>query len=118
MFVMNRSVIDLRMYLKKEDFKNDADKYIEELHTARDKRLALGRMANFGYLNKWMIIYFLILISCFNISLVHKGKPKSAKSALIVFGLCCILVMSIVSLYIHPYKGPNALKSSELSIKK
>ena len=104
--------------IKKEDFKNDADKYIEELHTARDKRLALGRMANFGYLNKWMIIYFLMLISCFNISLVHKGKPKTAKSALIVFGLCCILVMSIVSLYIHPYKGPNALKSSELSIKK
>jgi hypothetical protein len=23
--------------IKKEDFKNDADKYIEELHTARDK---------------------------------------------------------------------------------
>ncbi len=102
----------------KKDFKNDAAKYIEELYTARDKRLALGRMANFGYLNKWMIIYFLTLISCFNISLVHRANAKGAKSALIVFSFCCILTMSIVSLYIHPYKGPNALKSSELTIKK
>jgi hypothetical protein len=103
--------------IQKKEFDKDAVKFIEELYAARDKRLSLGRMANFGYLNKWIIIYFLILISCFNISLVNRSKPKKAKSALIVFGFCCILVMSIVSLYIHPYKGPDALTASELSIK-
>jgi hypothetical protein len=102
---------------KKENY-NEAVKYIDELYSARDKRLTLGRMANLGYLNKWIIIDILIFISCFNISLVHRSKPKTAKSALIVFCFCCICIMSIVLLYIHPYKGPSALKSSELSIKR
>ena len=104
--------------IQKKEFHDDAVKYIEELYTARDKRLSLGRMANFGYLNKWIIIYFLILISCFTISLMHRSTRKTAKSALIIFGFCCILIMSIVSLYIHPYKGPDALTASELLIKK
>ena len=103
-------------FMQKKELHTDAVKYIEELYTARDKRLSLGRMANLGYLNKWIIIDFLILISCFNISLVHRAKPKTAKSALIVFSFCCILILSIVLLYIHPYKGPSALSSSELFI--
>jgi hypothetical protein len=104
--------------IEKKENNNEAVKYIEELYSARDKRLSLGRMANLGYLNKWLIIDVLIFISCFNISLVHRSKPKTAKSALIVFCFCCICIMSIVLLYIHPYKGPSALNASELYINK
>lgn len=94
----------------------DGVRYVEELFSARDKRLSLGRMADFGYLSKWVIIYLLVLVVCFNIAVLHRDKPRAAVVALMVFASCSILIISTVSLYIHPYRGPNALKSSELSV--
>ena len=98
------------------DSGSDAVRFVEELYSARDRRLSLGRMADYGYLSKWIIIYLLVFVACFNIAIVHRERPRAAVVALAVFGVCCVLVMSIVALYIHPYKGPNALRSSELSV--
>jgi len=102
--------------VQEKELGKDAVRYIEELHAARDKRLSLGRMANFGYLNKWIIIYCLVLSTCFSIAIIHRDKPRTAKVGLMVFVFCSILIISIVSLYIHPYMGPNALKPDELSL--
>jgi len=101
---------------QEKELGNEAVRFVEELNSGRDKRLYLGHMAEFKYLYKWVIIYLLVFLCCFNIAIIHRGRPKAAKVALLLFALGSILMISTVSLYLHPYMGPHALHASEFPL--
>lgn len=91
--------------------------FIDEISKARDIRISLGEKSGLHYLIKWTIIYLLIVVCCFNICIINRGKKKSAVVALAIFTVCNILAISSVALYVHPYKGPRALKPDQIYIR-
>jgi hypothetical protein len=91
--------------------------FIDEVSKARDTRISLGEKSGFHYVIKWTIIYLLIVVCCFNISIINRGKKKAAVVALVIYTVCNILAISSVALYVHPYKGPRALKPDEIYIR-
>lgn len=91
--------------------------FIDEISKARDTRIYLGEKADFNYIIKWTIIYLLIVVCCFNICIINRAKKKAAIVALVIFSICNTLAISSVSLYVHPYKGPRALKPDMLYVK-
>lgn len=90
--------------------------FISEVSSARDMRISLGEKSGFQYLIKWTIIYLLIVVCCFNICIINRGKKKAAIVALVIYSFCNMLAISSVALYVHPYKGPRALKPNEIFI--
>ena len=87
---------------------------INQLNAAREQRIMLGSLSNFDYFGKWLFIYLLAQISAINIAAEHRSNPKGAVIALAVFCACTALVFSMISVYIHPYKGFNALRPTLL----
>lgn len=85
-------------------------KWLEQLETARDKRLSLGRLSRWGFVNKWIFIYLLTLASAVSIAAVHRAKRKTAILALVIFCSAIATAYSMISLHMHPYKGPEALE--------
>lgn len=85
---------------------------LDQLKLAREQRLTLGGQANFGYVHKWIAVYFLGIVTAINIAAGHKNSRRAAIIALIIFCTCAGILYASVALHIHPYKGPDALQSA------
>lgn len=90
---------------------------LESLEKAREKRLELGGFSRFGYLDKWVILYLMLLVSAINVAAVHRIDPRTAGIALCVYCTAMALMFSVIALSIHPYKGPGALTAASLVVK-
>jgi hypothetical protein len=90
---------------------------LEKLEQAREHRLSLGRMQEGAYLGKWELLYLLALATYMGIGAVHRPNPRTARFAITVGCISVTLAFSMISLYIHPYKGPSAIKPSLLDLK-
>jgi len=83
---------------------------IKQLESAREQRLSIGSQSNFGYARKWAIIYLLTLVSNITLGAVHRANRPTAITAIVLWCLCTALVFSMITLHIHPYKEPDALR--------
>ena len=88
---------------------------LEQMRLAREQRLSLGSQANLSYVMKWLEVYLLTTVAAINLAAGHRTMKHSAIIALVIFCACTTLLFSIVALYIHPYKGPDALVASLIS---
>jgi hypothetical protein len=83
---------------------------LDQLENAREKRLELGNLTHFSYLQKWIIIYLLSFVAAMAVAIAHRDRsPRVAKIALSILCSSLTIVYLIVSLFIHPYRGPTAL---------
>lgn len=95
----------------------DLRRHLEGLEIARERRLELGSRSKFGYLSKWVLLHFMMLVAAVTVAAVHRANPRTAAIALITFLLSVALLFSMIRLYIHPYRGPGALPPALLVVK-
>lgn len=92
------------------DIQSEYWRLMDQLENARDKRLELGGLSRWGYLQKWIIIYLLSFIAAMAVAIAHRDRsPRVAKTALCIFCSSLTMVYLIISLFVHPYRGPSAL---------
>jgi hypothetical protein len=87
---------------------------LQQLKFAREERLTLGSKANFGYVGKWLAVYFLGIFAAINIAAGHKKSRKTAISATFIYCTCAAILYTTVAFNIHPYKGPDKLSPTML----
>jgi hypothetical protein len=90
---------------------------IKQLESAREQRLSIGSQANWGYSRKWAIIYLLTLVSNITLGAMHRAHPPTAITAIVLWSLCTVLVFSMITLHIHPYKEPDALRPDFINLR-
>lgn len=83
---------------------------IKQLESAREQRLSIGSQSNFGHARKWAIIYLLTLVSNITLGAVHRANRPAAITAIVLWCLSTALVFSMITLHVHPYKEPDALR--------
>ena len=88
---------------------------LKQLETAREQRLMLGKLANFGYLRQWLLVYILALISAVTIAAIHRSNQRGSVIALAIFCACIATVFSLISTHMHPYRGASAFLPSLLT---
>lgn len=96
---------------------SDLMRHLESLEMARERRLELGSRSKFGYLSKWVLLHFMMLVAAIVVAAVHRANPRTAAIALISYLLSVALLFSMIRLYIHPYRGPSALPPAMLVVK-
>lgn len=89
---------------------------LEKLVSAREERLLIGKRQSGEYWGRWVLLYLLALMSYVGIGAVHRPSPRTAQFALTVTCMSVVLAFSMITLYIHPYKGPNAVMPSFLDM--
>lgn len=99
-----------------ESIRSQMVRYIDQLATARSKRLELGRLANFGYLDRWILAWLMSFTVYLSLFLVHRARLRTALISVAVHCVCVICGMSMVSLHLHPYKGPRARTPSAIAV--
>jgi hypothetical protein len=88
---------------------------VDRLAMARAKRLELGRLAAFGYIQRWVIVGLLSLVVSVTVLTIHRDRRRAALVSLVCFCLSGTLAMSMVSLHLHPYRGPRAMPATALT---
>lgn len=82
-------------------------KALDDLRTAREKRLSLGFAISVRI--KWFLVIFLGVITATAVAAVHRANPKGAVIALSLFCTASWLALSVVTLHYQPYRGPDAI---------
>lgn len=88
---------------------------IDRLQIAREQRISIGMLSNFGYLNKWFLVYLLAQISAINLAAVHRHNRTGAVTALAIFCFSVGVMFASIALFLHPYRGVSALMPSLLN---
>lgn len=92
----------------------DLRRYLEAVELARERRLELGSRSRFGYLQKWVLLYLIMFVSAATVAAVHRASPRTAAIAMFLYCSAVALMFSMIALYIHPYKGPDAILPASL----
>jgi hypothetical protein len=88
---------------------------LKQLESAREQRLMLGKLAKFGYLRQWLLVYILALISAVTIAAIHRNNQQGSVIALAIFCASIATVFSLISTHMHPYRGASAFLPSLLT---
>lgn len=83
-------------------------KAVDDLQIARQERLSLGYQGSKNM--KWLLGILLGLVSAISVAAVHKHNQKTGVIALILFCFSMGITVSMVTLYINPYKWTQSLK--------
>lgn len=81
---------------------------LNDLRDARRQRLSLGYVGSTD--GKWILAFFLGLISVISVAAVHRRNIKTGVTALILYCLSIWIVLGIAVLFSNPYKGSERLK--------
>lgn len=90
---------------------------LEKLDLAREQRLSLGQLQTGEYWGRWELLYVLALMTYVGVGAVHRPNPHTARFAITVTCISVATAFSMITLYIHPYKGPNAMTPSLLDVR-
>lgn len=90
---------------------------LDKLDLAREQRLSLGQPQTGEFWGRWELLYLLALMAYVGVGAVHRPNPRTALFAIAVTCISVATAFSMITLYMHPYKGPGAMTHSLLDLR-